>query len=176
MSPSNRFAMPAPHTVGNLLSGLLARTVKVNKSTTPSAARPPARPPAPAPAAKASQAVAVYTDDTGSVAALCVCDLSLASHAGAALSLIPAGVAAEAARTGVMPASIAENLYEVANVAASLFNADGGPHLKLREVVTTAQALPAALSEVAARASERIDLEVNITGYGQGQMSVLLTA
>ena len=65
---------------------------------------------------------------------------------------------------------------EVANVAASLFNADGGPHLKLREVVTTAQALPAGLSEMAARASERIDLEVNITGYGQGQMSVLLTA
>ena len=173
MSLSNRFAMPAPHSVGNLLSGLLARTVKVQKSTTPSTPRAPA---SPAPAAKASQAVAVYTDDQGSVAALCVCDMSLASHAGAALSLIPAGVAAEAARTGVMPASIAENLYEVANVAASLFNADGGPHLKLREVVTTAQALPAGLSEMAARASERIDLEVNITGYGQGQMSVLLTA
>lgn len=175
MSLSHRFAMPAPHTVGNLLSGLLARSVKVNKSSSPSAARAPARAPAPS-AAKASQAVAVYTDDQGSVAALCLCDMSLASHAGAALSLIPAGVAAEAARTGVMPPSIAENLYEVANVAASLFNADGGPHLKLREVVTTTQALPAALSEVASRASERIDLEVNITGYGQGQMSVLLTA
>ncbi len=175
MNLSHRFAIPAPHTVGNLLSGLLARTVKVNKSTTPSAARAPARAPAPS-AAKASQAVAVYTDDEGSVAALCLCDMSLASHAGAALSLIPAGVAAEAARTGVMPPSIAENLYEVANVAARLFNADGGPHLKLREVVTTAQALPAGLSEMAARASERIDLEVNITGYGQGQMSVLLTA
>ena len=119
MSLSHRFAMPAPHTVGNLLSGLLARSVKVNKSSSPSAARAPARAPAPS-AAKASQAVAVYTDDQGSVAALCLCDMSLASHAGAALSLIPAGVAAEAARTGVMPPSIAENLYEVANVAASL--------------------------------------------------------
>ncbi len=169
-TPISRFSMPAPHAVGNLLSDLLARSVKVSQTASPSPAR------APAPASRASRAVAIYTNDAGEAAALCVCDMALASSVGAALSMIPAGVAAEASRAGVMPTTIAENLYEVANVAASLFNADGGPHLKLREVVTAAATLPTTLSEVVARASERIDYDIAIAGYGPGQMSMLLAS
>ena len=166
-SPPSRPSLPAPNAVGNLLSGLLSRSVKVSRSI------PPAKNSL-VPVEKATQAVAIYTNDDGVVAAVCVYDMPLASSAGAALSMIPQGVANEAVRKGVMPESVAENLYEVANVSASLFNVDGGPHLKLKEVVTSTAALPAPVKELVAKAADRIDLDVNIAGYSAGRMSLLV--
>lgn len=168
-TPPSRPSLPAPSAVGCLLSGLLARSIKVNRSTPPAGNSI-------APLEKATQAVAIYTNDDGGVAAVCVYDMPLASSTGAALSMIPQGVADEAVRRGVMPESVAENLYEVANVSASLFNADGGPHLKLKEVVPSTAALPAPVKELVAKAPERIDLDVCIAGYSSGRMSLLVKA
>lgn len=156
-SPQPQHALPSSKDVGSMLSQLLGRTVKVEWSTT-------------AVPLKAPCVTGVYVTDEGAVAALCIVDLALACHLGAALSMIPAAVANEAVRKGALVDNLADNLHEVANVMASLFNHDGATHIKLREVVVATKALPAFLPAAMAHPIARLDLTIGIQGYGGGPL------
>lgn len=65
--------------------------------------------------------VASYVDDTNSVQRVLICDLALANSMGAAMSLIPAGVANDATKAGIVAENIQSNLGEVLNICVNLF-------------------------------------------------------
>ncbi len=154
-------ALPSPTAVAGVLSDLLGRQADVRKGK-PVAISP--RTPA---------IVGVYHRDDGALAVACVADLSLAAHAGASLALIPAGVAAESVRRGKLEDDLLENFREVLNVAASLLNLPGEPHVLFREAHVTPPALPKELGALVAKPAARLDLEVQVQGYGGGSLSLL---
>ena len=118
--------------------------------------------------------VGAYVTDEGHVAAIILVDLAGAAHLGAALGLAPRSAADAAVKGGLLPVQLGENVAEVLNVAASLFNADGGPHLRLLAVYGGDAPVPADIAQWAKAYSPRVDLELDINGYGTGGWSIVL--
>ena len=94
--------------------------------------------------------LAKYVDESGAVRRVLCCDLSLANSVGAAFSMIPAAVAADATKAGTVAENIRVNLNEVLNVCVNLFTENSKERLTLWdvEVMTSPEASPA-LSESA---------------------------
>jgi hypothetical protein len=154
--------LPGPKDVRDLLTGLLGRPVDV-------------RPGAPlAPTPRAPCTVGVYVDDSLRITALTLLDLRLSAHAGAAIGLVPVVEAATAIEDGVLADTLRENLSEVLNVAAALFNVDGADHLRLYDVHHVGVPLPGHVLSLSLTLGRRQDLTVDVAGYGSGRMSVLL--
>jgi hypothetical protein len=65
--------------------------------------------------------VASYVNDANEVQRILVCELGLANSMGAAMSMIPAGVANEATKSGIVAQNIESNLGEVLNICVNLF-------------------------------------------------------
>ncbi|MGO8790707.1 MAG: hypothetical protein ACLQVL_25455 [Terriglobia bacterium] len=115
--------------------------------------------------------LAIYKSDDGKSAVVWVCDLPLASSAGAALTLVPAAVAEESVRAGKLTDVLSENIYEIFNVCTALFNQPNRPHFVLGEVAAEAPNFSAAMLASMAKPHERDDFEVSINGYGSGKLT-----
>ncbi|MFP3713997.1 hypothetical protein [Puerhibacterium sp. TATVAM-FAB25] len=157
---SDATPLPNAKEVRDLVEGLLGRDVEVQ---TGGAMVDPA-----------GALVGTYVDRTRALQAVVLLDLPLAAHVGAAIGLVPAHASAEAAADGVLPPTLAENAAEVLNVIASLFNADGAPHLKLDTVHAPGAPLPADVASWALAYVRRTDLDVEVSGYGRGSFSLLV--
>ncbi len=153
--------LPEAGVVARTLSGLIGRTA------TAKAGKPVL------PAAKQPVVVATYVEAGGKLAAALILDLPLAASAGAALVMLPPVVAQEAVKSGKIEDNLAENLHEVLNVWAALFNSQKTPRVALC-TVTTAPQLPEAVAALAKAPGGRVDLEVAISGYSSGRISVLV--
>ena len=102
-------------------------------------------------------------------------DKPLAATLGAAIALIPPATAEEAVGAGPLPQNLLENTSEVLNVMSSLFNAEGAPHLRLETVYDSGAApLPADVAHWLRSYGPRLDLAVDVRGYGTGLLGVLL--
>lgn len=154
--------LPQPKQLRDLLAELLDRDVTLS----------PATPFAPAPTTAAS--VAVYVDDQLRISALILCDLAFSARAGAAIGLIPPGGAEAAIDDGKISDVMAENLYEVLNIAASMFNVAGADHLRLHALHPAGPPLDPQLRISALTLGRREDLSIDIAGYGAGAVSVVL--
>lgn len=154
--------LPRPKQVKDLLAELLGRDVDLA----------PAAPFAPGPETAAS--IAVYVDDTLRISALIAADLPLSAHAGSAIGLVPAAASQAAIEARALTETMAENLYEVLNVAAAMFNVPGATHLRLHELHPAGTALSPQLRARALTLGRREDLEVTIAGYGSGVLSIVL--
>jgi hypothetical protein len=119
--------------------------------------------------------VGAYVTDTGQLRAVVLVDLAAAARVGAALGLAPRSAADDAIKAGLLPVGLGENVAEVLNVAASLFNAEGAPHLRLLAVYGGDAPVPADVAAAAAAFAPRLDLELDVSGYGTGGWSVVLT-
>lgn len=117
-------------------------------------------------------ALARYVDDNGVLRALLACDLLVANALGAALALLPSDRVAQAVAAGEVPADIAENLHEVFNVGANLFNAPERPHLRLDQVLAAPAVPPELMAELLA-AADRLDLDIDVPGFGSGPFAVV---
>ena len=155
--------LPTPQQIRELLADLLGRDATLA----------PAAPFAPG-ADNAS--VAVYVDDYLRITALVACDLAFSAYVGAALGLVPAGGAQAAVEEGSLPDGLRDNLYEVLNIAASMFNAAGADHLRLHELHPAGVPLPPMVRAQALTLGRREDVSVDIAGYGAGRLSVVLVA
>jgi len=150
-----------PDALSKVLTDLLMdRRVNVNKSA-------PMRLPPPAPFV-----LATYKSDDGKSAFVCVSDLALASAASAALTLIPPNVAAESVRAGKLSEELSENVREIFNVCAGLFNRPDAPHFVLEEVTVQSKTLSGPLAAAMAKPRARSDFEVSISGYSSGKLSI----
>lgn len=163
MSTLTEMHLPGPKEIKDLLDGLLDKNIELSPSTplAPSAANP--------------ASVAVYVDDTLQVRALIACDLPLSAYAGAALGLVPPATAAEEIFAGNFSQNLRENLYEVLNIAASLFNVEDAPHVRLYDLHPAGTPIPTPVLVNCLTLGRREDLTISISGYGSGALSVVLT-
>ncbi|MBT0993043.1 hypothetical protein KIN34_01890 [Cellulomonas sp. DKR-3] len=153
--------LPSAKDVRELVEGLVGRDVAVE---TGGAMVDPA----------AGALVGVYVDRGLQLVAMVLLDLPLAAHIGAALGLVPARAAAEATELRELPSALAENAGEVLNVTASLFNAEGAPHVRLDRVYQPGEALASDLAPWVLAYVRRTDLTMQVAGYGGGSFSLLV--
>jgi len=156
--------LPQAEIVGQLLGALLGDGVTA-KNASPLDLR-----------AAASAWIGVYAADDGTLQLLIVSDLSLAANAGAALSMIPAGVAKDSVRSGTLPENIKDNFGEILNILGGSFNAPGRPHVIFQKLYPSGPNLPPPVAAVLAQPGERLDLEIAIAGYGSGKATLLVPA
>ncbi len=154
--------LPQPKQVRDLLADLLGRDVTLS----------PSAPYAPGPDTACS--VAVYVDDSLRISALIACDLTVSAYAGAAIGLVPIADADAAIAEGRLTETLAENLYEVLNIAASMFNVEGADHLRLHVLHPAGPPLDPQMRISTLTLGRREDLTVEIAGYGTGVLSVVL--
>jgi hypothetical protein len=154
--------VPAAKDVRDMLGGLVGKqvTVSLGAPVTPAPDRP--------------VAVAVYVDPQMAVNALCLMDLGAAAYTGGSLALLPPGGCQDAVEEdGELSGLLLEALHEVVNVLAALFNTPGAPHSKLHELYAPGMDLPGDIEGMLA-AFNRIDLDVEVQGYGKGSLSLVV--
>jgi hypothetical protein len=150
--------LPPAELVGRLIAGLIGRSVTVDKVPPPNLDL------------TEPMTVAAYVRDSGLIGAVAVSDLALTAQLGAALAMVPAGVANEAIELGALPDDLVENHREIVNVAARLFNRANLPHVKLRDVDVTPTTLPGDVNGLLSGFKERLAMEIETEGYGVGRM------
>lgn len=154
--------LPVAKEVRDLLSDLLGKEVTLQPG-------PPFAVSAATPAS-----VAVYVDDSLQVRAVIACDLPLSAYVAAAIALMPPAGAQAVIDLGIIDESMRENLYEVLNIAASLFNVPDSPHVRLYDLHAAGPALPPDVRGRTQTLGRREDLAVEIAGYGSGRLSIVL--
>jgi hypothetical protein len=154
--------LPAAKDVRDMLTGLVGKPVGVN----------PGAPVTPTPDKPVS--VAVYIDPQMAINAICVMDLGASAYTAAALALLPPGGAQDAVEEdGELSSLLVEALHEVVNVLSALFNTPGAPHSKLHKLYAPGEDLPGDIQGVLANFN-RIDLAIEVPGYGKGGISLVL--
>jgi hypothetical protein len=154
--------LPAAKDVKDMISGLVGKDVSVSPGApvTPEPNRP--------------VTIAVFTAPDYSVNALCVMDLGASAYTAAALALLPPGGAQDAVEEDKeLSPMLLEALHEVVNVLSALFNTPGAPHSKLNKLVPDGEEPPADIAGMLA-GFNRIDLAIEVPGYGKGAMSFVL--
>ena len=154
--------LPAAKDVRDMLSGLVGKEVAVSPGApvTPEPNRP--------------VTVAIYTAPDMSVNALCIMDLGASAYTAAALALLPAGGAQDAVEEDKEHSPLLlEALHEVVNVLSALFNTPGAPHSKLNKLVADGEEIPGDIVGMLANFN-RIDLALEVPGYGKGGLSLVL--
>lgn len=118
--------------------------------------------------------IAEYARADGTAVGLYVVDLPFAAYAGAALSMVPVGVASESIRAGKLEPNLMENAREVFNILGSQLNAPGFPHCSLKTVHAIPGPLPPTVTAIVAKPLARLELAVTIGGYGAGVFATLV--
>lgn len=154
-------ALPEPEDIRAVLYGLLGRDISVSREASTSIPL------------DAKYVVGLYEREDGKVGGLVVADLELAAYAGAALSLLPTGVAKESIDDGVIEDSLLENFQEVLNVGVQWFTAKGNPRVVLQEVYPPGAKLPDDVKLVMAAPNDRLDVDAEVQGYGKGRIRLL---
>ncbi|MFC6154131.1 hypothetical protein [Nocardioides yefusunii] len=159
----SRVHLPAPKEVRDLFTDLIGKEVEIG----------PAAPLAPS--AKRPCTVAVYVDDRLQWAALIGMDLALSAHLSAGIGLVAPQGADDAIAAGTLNEVLRENLHEVLNISASLFNSvPGADHLRLHAVHHAGDRTPTDVLVQALTLGRRTDLRVGVPLYGEGVLSVVL--
>ncbi len=114
-----------------------------------------------------------YIDDADEPVSLCAVDWAFAAHLGSALTMIPAPTAASAAKTGDFSDTMTANLREVFNILSRLYMDGSSPHLRFAELKTNRTALSAGEANVIDQCAARLDLRIEIPGYGAGNCSLI---
>ena len=155
--------VPAPKQIKDLFEGLLGRDVSLNDGVpVPLDSRP--RP-----------ITAVYVDDTNRLSSVALMDFPLTAYSGAALALLPRGGAEDAIDESDLPASLLENAAELLNVLAAPIGEASGVHQRLHQTFGPDQLPPSDVSAWSAQLGSRLDVELDIKGYGRGTLSVVST-
>jgi hypothetical protein len=116
--------------------------------------------------------LAAYIDDGDALRAVAGWNLPAAVFVGAAVGLLPRGGAEDAVEERYVPENIQENVGEVSNVLASVFQIPGNPHLRLQTTYCPAAAAPNPETQLLYAVGQRIDLELDVPGYGRGRLAV----
>ena len=155
--------VPAAKDVRDLLAELLGRPVTVSPGRRVIATR------------DQPASVATYVDGAGCLSALCLMDLRLSAYLAGALALLPPGGVQDALDEGEFGSSWSEALQEVANILSKVVNTPGAPRCRLQQFHAPGAYVP---DEVLVSASgfERLDLVVEVPGYGKGALSLVRTA
>lgn len=153
--------VPDPVRVRDVFAGLAGRQVQVG-------------PAAPVLPGHEVAVVAAYLRDDGAIGAVLACELELAAGVAAALGVLPVATARACLTAGCLSDELADNFREVANVLSSGFNdTPGTPHVRLDGVHGPDEPLDHELGRVLRYVMRRLDLRIDIAGYGGGRLSVV---
>jgi CheY-like chemotaxis protein len=158
-----RDLLPAAKDVREMLAALLARPVTVHAGAR---VRPTPENPV---------SLAVYVDQHRSVNVVCLMDLKLSAYIAGALALLPSGGVQEAVEERELSTTLVEALREVVSILAAIVNTPGAPRSKLDKLYPAGTFVPEEFL-VMASGFERLDLTVDIPGYGAGSLSLVRTA
>jgi hypothetical protein len=151
--------LPSRHAVRSLLEGLVGRDVGIKDANTV-----PTKP---------TNVIAAYVNDKLTVSAVIVVNLEGAARLGGALAMLPKVGVDDAIAEGDLHAALRDNCYEVLNVLAAVFNAPNAPHVRLYEMVGPTTAIPPDIAALSATVGNRMDLEIEVSGYGMGLLSLV---
>lgn len=115
--------------------------------------------------------IAMFVREDQSPGAAGLCSKEFAAYASAALSMLPSGVAKDAAKSGQLTEMMAGNLYEIMNICSRLLFSDATPHLRLTAVTSAAEA--EGMAQLQNEAS-RVEFEISIPKYGVGRLGFLV--
>ncbi|HLJ51239.1 MAG TPA: hypothetical protein VKU01_34760 [Bryobacteraceae bacterium] len=156
------YRFPPPETVCKLLTGMLGRHVSVTKSLSWDVR------------SRTPKLFGIYKESVKGSTGVCVLDLPLAAYSGAALVLFPGPVAEDAIRSGVLEDSLLDGAHEVLSMSMRVFNESTGAHVTLCGVCHQLQELPKEAIAAIASPAARLDMEVSVTGYGRGRMTMIM--
>src|SRR5277367_1731405 len=114
----------------------------------------------------------VFIADSGEPVALCGADANLAANMGAAFSLLPVGVAKDAAKTRDLTPVMIDNVREIMNICTRLVMDATSPHLKLDQIHPV-KSLPAAAAALLGAPKGRREFQLQFPKYGGGVLTFL---
>ncbi|MDJ0763170.1 MAG: hypothetical protein QNJ97_09305 [Myxococcota bacterium] len=115
-----------------------------------------------------------YITDNDEVDVVAVMNLEFASRMGSAIAMIPSPTAEAKIREQQLNDETKENIQEVFNICASLFNKEDTAHHKFRRIyLSQEEDLPPDIQAIIDNPIGRLDLDVDIPGYGTGKVSYL---
>ena len=120
---------------------------------------------------KGSSFTGTYLNDANEVVGACVCDRAFTVYAGAALSMIPAGGAADVVRAGEISKVMILNLGEVMNILSRTMINNTTPHLRYHQVYDDKE-MPADIAAAAKTLTTQKNYLVSIPDYGSGLLSL----
>lgn len=153
-------SLPPVKMIKDVLDGLLGREVEVAPSDPMATVD------------TAGGVLAAYVDDGSALRAVIGWDLPGAAYVGAAVGLVPKGGAEAAVEDRYLPENLLENLTEVCNVLASALQVPGNPHLRLQTTYRPAASAPDQETALLYTLGQRIDLTVEVPGYGTGRFAL----
>jgi hypothetical protein len=155
--------LPVPKEVKDLFEELLGRPVTVGPADPIRAAD-----------LRNQLLVSVFVDPAMKMKAVVGMDLPLTVYSGAAIGLIPAAGAQACVDERDINPMIAENVTEVCNILTSLLNREGLPHLKMNRTFMPGDQPPADAVGYLLALGRRLDLMVDVQGYGSGRFTIAL--
>ena len=158
------YVLPVPKEVKDLFEDLLGRSITVSPTDPLRAADIP------------QTLVALYVDPAKHLGAVIGMDFALTAFAGAAIGLIPPGGAEACIEDKEISKMIGENAIEVCNVLGSLLNREGTAHLKLYQTYLPGNSPPNDSVGFLLALGRRLDLTIDVGGYGSGKLSIAFTA
>ena len=163
-APNYRIALPKPREISELLTNLVGEAVVVKVQD------------------KALDvddfaAVGDFVDDDGDPKGICAMDINLSNWVAAALAMIPKDVVRKDIEGWKLSDESRENVQEIFNISASVFNKPTMPHLRFGSLSVGLDGdLPGPIMTIVNNMEERIDFSVEIPGYGGGILCCIFKA
>ena len=159
---AGRQGIPDVHHLHAVLDTLMGRPVAMRDSLSP--VEP-----------QAAAIVWHYVFEDGGLAAAGAMDFPLAAVLSTGFGLLPVGRVQESVESGSLEVDLVENIHEVLNVLVALYTPMSDEHIRLGGVWRAggAGAVPAAVVELLACRTRRLDAVVSVPGYGEGALSML---
>ncbi len=155
------FDIPDTDDVSRMLTFLIGHNVKAKKA---SRYRPGTR---------EAHALGVYVNGTNEPIGICLTDLGLAIHFGAALSHVPAVEAKKAIKARTIDPELWDHTLEVYSVISRFFHESHDGMVQLGPTFPDAHEISKDVKRLMRRSKRRADLIVDIEGYGKGTMSLI---
>lgn len=152
-----RMPLPIQEAIRDLTGDLLGRGTAVDKERDPIPAHRIA-------------VVCGYRDKEGTIQAVVPMDQALVTVLGGSLVMVPEAVVKETLEKETVPDNFYENVWEVANIMASLLNKDGASHVVLVDRHRSVEEAPADMQAVLDLPVRQRWFSVTVTGYGSGRM------
>lgn len=152
--------LPSRHSVRNLIEDLVGRDVQLSDGLPPES--------------KNTNVVAVYVTDRLAVSAIAVVDFECAARLGGSLAMVPRGGVDDAIKDRDFTSALKDNCYEVLNVLSAVFNVPNAPHVRLYQMFGPGDPIPGDIGAMAATVGTRMDVKLDIAGYGSGKLSIIV--
>jgi two-component system chemotaxis response regulator CheY len=103
-------------------------------------------------------------------------ELALAASFGARLGLRPASAVTQMLESKTIEASLVADIREVFNVISRAFNDAGSVHVRLEEIYVPPDPAPRDALRMQRKAEGRLDLMVQVPGFGSGRLTIVSMA